>query len=332
MVRRAAGAAALLSLALLAGCGSGETPQAPETTPTARDTNDGAAGPSAAAPSPSPLPSPSPTASAPAPAPGPASDDALAALAEAAQSQAGEVATARAGEQVLGADVSWPQCPAGMGIEHKVSHGAPMPTAEAEYVVVGLTNGPGFTPNPCLADQVAWVRERGLLLSAYSVVSWPDAAAQAEHGGLAEAGRAQAAFNVASMRAVGLQTPIVWLDVEHVPHYEWSQDPRANAEVVLGAAQGYLDAGYAIGVYSTPYIWGQLVGDLSLQESTGRDVPEWRAAGQTSMAEALSRCGADWSIQGGTAVLGQWVQDGRDKNVTCPGAELRLGELFATTR
>ena len=68
------------------------------------------------------------------------------------------------------------------------------------------------------------------------------------------------------------------------------------------------------------------MGDLSL------GVPEWRAAGQTSRAEAESRCGPDWVIQGGEAVLGQWVEDSRDKNVTCPGAERPLGEFFATTR
>jgi hypothetical protein len=109
-----------------------------------------------------------------------------------------------------------------------------------------------------------------------------------------------------------------------VPNYEWSTDVVANAEVVVGAAQGYLEAGYAIGVYSTPYIWESLVGDLEL------GAPEWRAAGQTSRAEAESRCGRDWSIQGGDAVLAQWVQDSRDKNVTCPGAEKRLGEFFVS--
>ena len=67
------------------------------------------------------------------------------------------------------------------------------------------------------------------------------------------------------------------------------------------------------------------MGDLSL------GVPEWRAAGQTSRAEAESRCGRDWVIQGGEAVLGQWVEDSRDKNVTCPGAERDLGEFFAPT-
>ena len=224
---------------------------------------------------------------------------------------------------MLGADISWPQCPPGMGIEHKETSGQPMPTAEAEYVVIGLTNGPGFHANPCLADQVAWARDRGLLVAAYSVISWPDEAAQEQYGGLREAGYAQAQFNLGSMEAAGLDSPIVWLDVEQVPHYEWSASTAANAEVVLGAAQGYLDAGYRIGVYSTPYIWSSLVGDLSL------GVPEWRAAGQTSRAEAESRCGPDWVIQGGEAVLGQWVEDSRDKNVTCPGAERRLGEFFA---
>ena len=250
----------------------------------------------------------------------------MAQLAAAAQAAAGELPTQavppRTGP-VLGADISWPQCPPGMGIEHKESSGQPMPRADAEYVIVGLTNGPGFHANPCLADQVAYARDAGLLVAAYSVISWPDDAAQAEHGGLRGAGRAQAAFNLASMRAAGLESPIIWLDVESVPFYDWSTDVSANAEVVLGAARGYVEAGYRIGVYSTPAIWAGIVGDLSL------GVPEWRAAGQTSRAEAESRCGPDWSIQGGEAVLAQWVEESRDRNVTCPGTEARLGEYFA---
>ena len=58
-------------------------------------------------------------------------------------------------------------------------------------------------------------------------------------------------------------------------------------------------------------------------------MPEWRAAGQTSADEALSRCGDDWVIQGGEAVLGQWVQDDRDMNLTCPGVSADLSAWFA---
>lgn len=261
----------------------------------------------------------------------------LAALAEEAAGEQPTVAP-RDGSPVLGGDISWPQCPKGLGIPQRRTLGLPMPLPEAEYVVVGLTNGPGFYPNPCLADQVAWVRERGLLLSAYAVVSYPDADALERFGddgpfdgstalgALRNIGFQQALYNIRSMRAAGLDTPLVWLDVEPVALFDWSGDPVANAAVVEGSRRGYEDAGYRVGVYSTPYLWEEIVGDLEL------GVPEWRAAGPTSRAEALDRCGDDWSIQGGEAVMGQWVEADRDQNVTCPGISRDLGRWFAATR
>ena len=235
---------------------------------------------------------------------------------------------------VFGADMSWPQCPKGMGIPQKRSHGAPPPTDAAEFVILGLTNGPGFVRNPCLPDQVEWVRSRGLMAAAYAVGSFPDAETVAQHrgsgpfdgrsqlGALRNTGYQQARYNATSMLLTGLETPIVWIDVETVPDFEWSADQVANAAVVEGLARGYREAGYRIGIYSTPYLWEQVVGDFAL------GVPEWRAAGQTSMDEALSRCGADWVIQGGPAVLGQWVEDDRDRNITCPGVSAELGRWF----
>lgn len=237
------------------------------------------------------------------------------------------------GEPVVGADASWPQCPKGMGIPQKRSKGAPMPTEDARFVVLGLTNGPSFVANPCLDDQVAWVAARHLYGAAYSIVSYPDAATLRRYGRsgpfgsarldrLRNSGYAAARFNIATMRSTGLRTPVVWIDVEPVPDFEWSSDPAANAAVVQGAARGYADAGFTVGYYSTPSLWERVVGYLP----TGS--PEWRAAGQTSRAEALSRCGADWSFSGGPGVLAQWVQDGRDVDVTCPGLRGGLGRWF----
>ena len=301
---RAAGAWAAAAVLLGAGCGG--TPDEPSARPT--PTNN---------------PSTAPTATANG---GLDPDLASAAqsLASAAQSEASGMGQPLppGAPGLVGGDVSWPQCPAGMGIPHKISTGAPMPADDAAYVIVGLTNGPGFHANPCLADQVAWVKERKLLVAAYSVISWPDEATQQQYGGLREAGYAQAQFNIASMTSAGLDPPIVWLDIEHVPFYDWSTDTTANAEVVVGAAQGYADAGYRVGVYSTPHLWASVVGDLSL------GLPEWRAAGKTSQAEALSRCGSDWLIQGGVAALAQWVESGRDVDITCPGTETELGDYF----
>jgi hypothetical protein len=235
---------------------------------------------------------------------------------------------------VLGSDISWPQCPKGMGIPQKRSNGSPGPLPAARFVVLGLTNGPGFTPNPCLAQQTAYVRERHLLAGAYAVASYPDDAtlaragdqgpydASSTLGALGNVGYQQALFNVASMQRVGLVAPVVWIDVEPVPDFDWSPDVVANAAVVQGAVRGYTDSGFAVGIYSTPTLWSGVVGTLSL------GVPEWRAAGQTSRAEAASRCGDDWVIQGGGAVLAQWVEQGRDQNVTCGTVHRDLGRWF----
>jgi hypothetical protein len=169
------------------------------------------------------------------------------------------------------------------------------------------------------------------------VLSYPDAATLERFGddgpfdgstalgSLRNIGYQQALYNIRSMRAAGLDTPLVWLDVEPVALFDWSTDPVANAAVVEGSRRGYEDAGYRVGVYSTPYLWEQIVGDLAL------GVPEWRAAGPTSRAEALARCGEEWSIQGGEAVMGQWVEGQRDLDVTCPGISRDLGRWFGAT-
>ncbi|MCL2542194.1 MAG: hypothetical protein FWE71_07040 [Nocardioidaceae bacterium] len=238
---------------------------------------------------------------------------------------------------MLGGDISWPQCPPGMGIPQKRSTGQPMPLPDAEFVVVGLTDGPGFVANPCLKSQVQWVKVHRLPLSAYSVVSYPDAKDLAKYGAdgpydpstlpgrLKNVGYQEATYNVGSMGSAGLNTPLVWLDVESVPDFDWPANNTANnAAVVQGEARGYKEAGYAVGVYGTPTIWKGIVGGLTL----GGNVPEWRAAGQTSQAEATIRCGSAWSIQGGQGVLGQWVEERRDRNLTCPGAMGDLSKWF----
>jgi len=212
--------------------------------------------------------------------------------------------------------------------------GLPMPLPTAQFVILGVTNGPAFTPNPCLASQVQWVKSRRLLAAAYAVNSYPNDQTLARYGqegpfdggsklgALSNVGYQQAKFNLATMKRSGLQTPLVWLDVEPVPIFEWSSDTSANAAVVRGAARGYTDSGYRIGAYSTQALWATVVGDLRL------GIPEWRAAGQTSRSEALRRCGADRMFQGGKPVLSQWLQDGRDLNVTCPGTSAEMTRWF----
>ena len=309
--------AAVLALAAVTGCSAGEAPRGaePSSSPPASER------PASAQ---STAPKELPRTATPAPSAGTPTRDPLAELAESIEVD----------EQLVGGDISWPQCPPGMGIPQKRSQGSPLPRDDARYVVIGLTNGPGMYPNPCLSDQVAYAKGRRLPTSAYAVASYPEPADLARYAGdgpfdgdtgleaLANTGYQQALFNVRSMRDAGLPSPFVWIDVEPVPDFAWSSDRVANAAVVRGLARGYEDSGLAVGVYSTPYLWTDVVGDLEL------GVPEWRAAGHTSVDEALARCAEDRAIQGGVAVLGQWVEDNRDRNVTCPGASVDLARYF----
>lgn len=235
---------------------------------------------------------------------------------------------------VPGADASWPQCPKGMGIPQKRSKGEPMPLPSARFVVLGLTDGPGFVANPCLASQVSWVKQRHLLASAYSVLSTPVGHQLATYGKsgpydastrtgrMANVGYREALFNVETMRGAGLQTPIVWLDVEPVPGFDWPTDTAANAAVVEGAERGYRRAGYEVGVYSIASLWTRVVGNLQL------GLPEWRPATSLGRAAAMRSCGAAFMFQGGAAVLGQWVQGDRDRDLTCPGQSVYLSLWF----
>jgi hypothetical protein len=234
--------------------------------------------------------------------------------------------TAVPGAVQTGGDVSWPNCPKGMGIPSRRSPGNPMPVSTASFVVVGLTNGPGWYPNPCLAAHVAWARTQGVWTSAYSMTTFPTAAQRAAYGGsgpwsaatrtgrLRNAGYQQALFNVASMRGTGLRVPFVWVDVEPYPTHPWPHDVLGNREVVRGVLRAYHDNGYGVGFYSYDNGWRSVVGAWRKPA-----YPAWVPVGPVSngRARAAARCGRP-SFSGGPVYLAQWVQDARDRDVTCP--------------
>ena len=242
------------------------------------------------------------------------------------------------GSAADGADISWPNCPKGMGIPSRPTEGKPMPLAGTQFVIIGLTNGPGFTPNPCLADQVAWTTSRHLWAGAYAITTYPTPAQLTQYGGrgtgaqrLFRTGVAQAQFNVRGMRRAGLRPPMVWVDVEPVPVQPWSGNPTFNTAVVEGVLAGYRGAGLKVGLYSYAYGWKQITG--------GRQYPTiatWVPSGSDLRSAALARCGKA-SFSGGRVLFGQWTVGDRDHDVTCPGVTGSAGQssrmpgLFAST-
>jgi hypothetical protein len=200
-----------------------------------------------------------------------------------------------------------------------------MPDRGVRFVVVGLTNGRAFTPNPCLARHLRWVRTHHAYASAYAFATYPTRRQlQRYHmhgpydgrrflGALRNAGHAAARYNIALMRRNGFTTPLVWLDVEPSSSRPWSGRLTWNRAVVRGWVRGYRDAGYSVGFYSTTALWQHILGRFRLH------LPEWRTAGPVSPASALRKC-RDASFQGGRAVLAQWWTTHRDYDRLCHGA------------
>lgn len=230
------------------------------------------------------------------------------------------------GRPVIGRDISWPNCPRGMGIPARRSLGNPMPPASARFVVIGLTNGPAFHPNPCLAAQVDYVRARGMWAAAYAVVTHPTPGQLRRYGEtgprpvvdrrdrLWNTGWAQARQNLAAMRTAGLPSPIVWVDVEPVtPPAPWSERPTDNRAVLEGALAAYRRAGLRVGLYSTPTMWRDIVGKVRYR------LPEWRTAGLSTRRAAFAACGPARQFQDGPPVLTQWYTDREDFDALCPG-------------
>lgn len=200
-----------------------------------------------------------------------------------------------------------------------------MPDEGVRFVIVGLTNGRSFTPNPCLQRHLDWVRSHHAYAAAYAFGTYPTRAQLRQYrhsgpydgrrflGALANAGNAAARYNIAVMQRHGFATPHVWLDVEPSSSRPWSGRRTWNGAVVRGWVRAYHDAGYSVGFYSTTSLWRGIAGRLRL------GLPEWRTAGPSSARGALRRCG-ERGFQGGPAVIAQWWTTHRDLDRLCPGA------------
>jgi hypothetical protein len=224
-----------------------------------------------------------------------------------------------------GRDIGWPQCPHDVGFRGRNGLGQPMPDPGVRFVIVGLTNGRAFTPNPCLNRHLRWVRNHHVHAAAYAFATYPNRAQVRRYrhrgpydgrrhlGALANTAHAAARYNVATMQRHGFTTPHVWLDVEPSSSRPWSGRRAWNRTVVHAWVRAYREAGYTVGFYSTTHLWRAIVGRLRMR------LPEWRTAGPVSPGAALARCRSGDSFQGGPAVIAQWWTDHRDFDRICPG-------------
>ena len=175
-----------------------------------------------------------------------------------------------------GYDISWPQC------------GLASPGQPYSVAVVGVTGGRPFTSNPCLDSQWQWAGAGGSGAAVYMNTSNPSPA------GAYAWGVSSAQDALARAASAGVRSPMWWLDVEF--GNAWSSDRNANAQAVQGAIDALRGSGVQVGVYSTSYQWGVIVGGYA------PGVPIWVAG--APWGAAASWCsghgfggGPTWMVQ-----------------------------------
>ena len=234
----------------------------------------------------------------------------------------------------LGNDISWPQCD------------RRLPSGQA-FGIVGVTGGLANTTNPCLSDQLLWANNStgaanqpkaqlyvntanpgGLNTSSwpqnnidplgnqapnpYGTCDGADTLACAwQYGWNRAVEDVYDRFKPAAQAANLSDEPAFyrwWLDVEIVN--TWKEGPDgfpSNVADLEGMVAYFNSVGAQVGIYSTAYQWGQIVGSAVAPASNLNGLKSW-LAGARSEADAKKRCALPPLTAGGQVVLTQFVR------------------------
>jgi hypothetical protein len=231
----------------------------------------------------------------------------------------------------LGNDVSWPQC------------GKTLPKDPA-FGIVGVNNGRANDTNPCFKEQLAWAEaispgKTGQPSVALYVntgnpgeaASWWPTSNEYPEGrrvhnpyGTCTAGSYgpacsymygyAKAYDDAYIRGVSdPEEYLWWLDVE--TGNTWSGDTTANRADLEGMVAFFHSIGADVGIYSTGYQWGVIVGPVS-SSSNLYTLPSWLAGARTATG-AKNNCAKPPLTAGGKVTLTQFVARGFDYDYSC---------------
>ncbi|KIC68195.1 hypothetical protein [Pseudarthrobacter phenanthrenivorans] len=233
----------------------------------------------------------------------------------------------------LGNDISWPQC------------GADLPDPPA-FAIVGVNGGRPDTVNPCLAAQLAWgdrsaesaagkpaaVYVNTAATGPVDSLWWPGdntyrGANVSNPYGSCDGSESPACAYVHGYATAGDDVAILkdagdparrtwWLDVETGNSWLWNK--AINAAELEGMAAYLQGIGVEVGIYSTAYQFGEIVGDVGAGSNLYR-LASW-LAGAESTASAREYCGAAPLTGGGVVTTTQFTEGDLDYNYKCPVA------------
>jgi hypothetical protein len=231
-------------------------------------------------------------------------------------------AVASATYGVTGYDISWPQCQ------------GKRPPPPFDIAVVGVTDGHGFSGNPCLASEFTWSQQATHPGALYVNVDLPSATpSQGQTGpaGTCASGdvscfaynygfnNSQYAIRYATSQ--GVDARVWWLDVETNNYWQASSgaapayrtdapatpaapaaasyNTAANARAIEGSIAGLTASNRVAGAYSTRYQWNLIAGGFAPQ------VPVWYATVET-VSGAPRYCDQSNSFTGGPIWMVQY--------------------------
>jgi hypothetical protein len=203
----------------------------------------------------------------------------------------------------LGYDVSHPQCgnalPAGGG-----------------FGIVGVTGGRLLSSNQCASEQFTWAAAKSAR-AVYVNTGYPGTGDPVAYG------RRVIADAIARERAAGSSgTTMWWLDVETTN--TWNGTAQQNATVLDAMAASLQQLGARVGIYSTPEMWGEIVGFWS------PGLPVWYATGPGTEADAAAACSDGFA--GSATAMVQWIAPTPagtfDHDLICPAFRTRAGDIL----
>jgi hypothetical protein len=224
----------------------------------------------------------------------------------------------------LGVDISYPQC------------GKPLPSGQA-FAIVGVNGGRAETTNPCLAAELAWAAESiggtvhddvQLYVNTGNPAGgelWPQSGGN-RHGTCDGSNSRPCAYQYGWDRARddattrGVSNPeqyMWWLDVEIANTWDYTTGGGTrNAAVLEGMTEYFTSIGTrGVGIYSTKYQWGKIVGNGVDSTSSLNGLANWRPTGST-LEGAQANCGLAPLTPGGVIEMTQFTTD-FDHNWSC---------------